>query len=67
MRASSFLIPPKDENISLPSQFSFQSCKFRVQRSKEGTGRIFMWRLGIQNSYTMETSFGGSTLGEQTF
>ncbi|XP_023811898.1 cytosolic carboxypeptidase 2 isoform X4 [Oryzias latipes] len=47
-------------------QFSFQSCKFRVQKSKEGTGRICMWRLGIQNSYTMETSFGGSTLGEQT-
>uniref|UniRef100_A0A3P9KHE2 Peptidase M14 domain-containing protein n=1 Tax=Oryzias latipes TaxID=8090 RepID=A0A3P9KHE2_ORYLA len=42
------------------------SCKFRVQKSKEGTGRICMWRLGIQNSYTMETSFGGSTLGEQT-
>ncbi|XP_024137084.1 cytosolic carboxypeptidase 2 [Oryzias melastigma] len=47
------------------SKFSFQSCKFRVQRSKEGTGRIFMWRLGIQNSYTMETSFGGSTLGDR--
>uniref|UniRef100_A0A3B3CUA3 Peptidase M14 domain-containing protein n=1 Tax=Oryzias melastigma TaxID=30732 RepID=A0A3B3CUA3_ORYME len=65
VRASSFLSPPKDENISLPSQFSFQSCKFRVQRSKEGTGRIFMWRLGIQNSYTMETSFGGSTLAPE--
>lgn len=44
-------------------QFSFRSCKFRVQKSKEGTGRIVMWRLGIKNSYTMETTFGGSTLG----
>lgn len=23
-----------------------------------------MWRLGIRNSYTMEATFGGSTLGE---
>uniref|UniRef100_A0A8C6UHG1 Cytosolic carboxypeptidase 2 n=1 Tax=Neogobius melanostomus TaxID=47308 RepID=A0A8C6UHG1_9GOBI len=45
--------------------FSFKSCKFRVQKSKEGTGRIAMWRLGIRNSYTMETSFGGSTLGDR--
>ncbi|KAM4573445.1 cytosolic carboxypeptidase 2 [Odontesthes bonariensis] len=44
------------------NKFSFQSCKFRVRKSKEGTGRIVMWRLGIKNSYTMEASFGGSTL-----
>lgn len=44
-------------------QFSFKSCKFRVQKSKEGTGRVTMWKLGIKNSYTMEASFGGSTLG----
>ncbi|KAJ3596586.1 hypothetical protein NHX12_002991 [Muraenolepis orangiensis] len=44
-------------------KFSFRSCKFRVQKSKEGTGRIVMWRLGIRNSYTMESTFGGSTLG----
>ncbi|XP_078540699.1 cytosolic carboxypeptidase 2 [Lissotriton helveticus] len=46
-----------------PDQFSFQSCKFKVQKSKEGTGRIVMWKLGIGNSYTMESTFGGSTLG----
>lgn len=23
-----------------------------------------MWKLGIKNSYTMEATFGGSTLGE---
>uniref|UniRef100_A0AAV2L5L7 Cytosolic carboxypeptidase 2 n=1 Tax=Knipowitschia caucasica TaxID=637954 RepID=A0AAV2L5L7_KNICA len=45
--------------------FSFKSCKFRVQKSKEGTGRITMWRLGIRNSYTMEATFGGSTLGDR--
>ncbi|KAM4619213.1 cytosolic carboxypeptidase 2 [Polymixia lowei] len=46
-------------------KFSFRSCKFRVQKSKEGTGRIVMWRMGIRNSYTMESTFGGSTLGNR--
>ncbi|XP_055795903.1 cytosolic carboxypeptidase 2 isoform X5 [Salvelinus fontinalis] len=46
-------------------KFSFRSCKFRVHQSKEGTGRVVMWRLGIKNSYTMESTFGGSTLGNR--
>lgn len=46
-------------------KFSFESCKFRVQRSKEGTGRIVVWMLGVTNSYTMEASFGGSTMGSR--
>lgn len=46
-------------------QFSFESCKFKVQRSKEGTGRIVVWMLGITNSYTIEASFGGSSLGSR--
>ncbi|XP_062848518.1 cytosolic carboxypeptidase 2 isoform X2 [Trichomycterus rosablanca] len=46
-------------------KFSFRSCKFKMQKSKEGTGRIVMWRLGIKNSYTMESTFGGSTLGDR--
>lgn len=37
-------------------QFKFESCKFKVQKSKEGTGRIVMWNMGIMNSYTMEVS-----------
>ncbi|XP_041650862.1 cytosolic carboxypeptidase 2 [Cheilinus undulatus] len=47
------------------NKFSFKSCKFHVKKNKEGTGRIAMWRLGIKNSYTMEASFGGSTLGDR--
>ncbi|XP_013861062.1 cytosolic carboxypeptidase 2 [Austrofundulus limnaeus] len=47
------------------NKFSFRSCNFRVQKSKEGTGRVVMWRLGIRNSYTMEASFGGSTLDDR--
>ncbi|XP_067406857.1 cytosolic carboxypeptidase 2 [Emydura macquarii macquarii] len=49
-----------------PDKFSFHSCKFKVQKSKEGTGRIVMWRMGIPNSYTMESTFGGSTLGRKS-
>lgn len=50
----------------LSLQFSFHSCNFKVQKCKEGTGRVVMWRMGILNSYTMESTFGGSTLGELT-
>ncbi|GBP61811.1 Cytosolic carboxypeptidase Nna1 [Eumeta japonica] len=46
-------------------KFSFESCKFRIQRSKEGTGRVVVWMLGVANSYTMEASFGGSELGSR--
>lgn len=46
-------------------QFSFENCKFKVQRNKEGTGRIVVWMLGVTNSYTMEASFGGSTIGSR--
>ncbi|EDV29290.1 uncharacterized protein TRIADDRAFT_19871, partial [Trichoplax adhaerens] len=46
--------------------FSFRSCKFKVQKYKEGTARVTMWRLGIMNSFTYETSFCGSTLGRKS-
>uniref|UniRef100_A0A8D8LG76 Cytosolic carboxypeptidase NnaD n=2 Tax=Cacopsylla melanoneura TaxID=428564 RepID=A0A8D8LG76_9HEMI len=46
-------------------KFSFENCKFRIQRSKEGTSRVVVWMMGIPNSYTMEASFGGSTLGNR--
>ncbi|XP_054828802.1 cytosolic carboxypeptidase 2 isoform X2 [Eublepharis macularius] len=50
---------------NIPDKFSFHSCKFKVQKNKEGTGRIVMWRMGIMNSYTMESTFSGSTLGKK--
>ncbi|KAG5892786.1 hypothetical protein JTB14_032660 [Gonioctena quinquepunctata] len=46
-------------------KFSFESCKFRIQKAKEGTGRVVMWMMGIANSYTMEASFAGSALGNR--
>ncbi|XP_048644776.1 cytosolic carboxypeptidase 2 isoform X3 [Marmota marmota marmota] len=48
-----------------PDKFSFHSCNFKVQKCKEGTGRVVMWRMGILNSYTMESTFSGSTLGSK--
>uniref|UniRef100_A0A8C9PCG8 Cytosolic carboxypeptidase 2 n=1 Tax=Spermophilus dauricus TaxID=99837 RepID=A0A8C9PCG8_SPEDA len=48
-----------------PDKFSFHSCNFKVQKCKEGTGRVVMWRMGILNSYTMESTFSGSTLGDK--
>ncbi|XP_078526224.1 cytosolic carboxypeptidase 3 isoform X2 [Lissotriton helveticus] len=48
-----------------PEKFSILACKFKVQKSKEGTGRVVMWRMGIRNSYTMEATFCGSTLGRR--
>ncbi|CAH1237446.1 unnamed protein product [Diabrotica balteata] len=44
-------------------KFSFESCKFKIKKNKEGTGRVVMWMMGIANSYTLETSLAGSTLG----
>ncbi|XP_069808017.1 cytosolic carboxypeptidase 3 isoform X2 [Dendropsophus ebraccatus] len=48
-----------------PDKFSFSGCKFKVQRTKEGTGRVVMWRMGIRNSYTLEATFCGSSLGKR--
>ncbi|KAK5643634.1 hypothetical protein RI129_007479 [Pyrocoelia pectoralis] len=46
-------------------KFSFESCKFRIQRCKEGTGRVVMWMMGIPNSFTIEASFAGSRIGNR--
>eukprot|EP00794_Sanderia_malayensis_P018239 gene18239-20058_t len=46
-------------------KFAYKSCRFKVQKSKEGTGRIFMWNVGIPYSFTLEASFCGSSLGKR--
>ncbi|KAM5303226.1 cytosolic carboxypeptidase 3-like [Glossophaga mutica] len=48
-----------------PDKFSFSACKFNIQKSKKGTGRVVMWKMGIRNSFTMEATFCGSTLGNK--
>jgi hypothetical protein len=40
--------------------FSFKDSNFRIEKSRETTARVVAYReLGINNSYTMETSFFG--------
>lgn len=51
--------------LNAHNTFKYESCKYKVQQNKEGTGRIFMHRLGVKHSYTLEASFGGSTLGNR--
>lgn len=44
--------------------FNYDDCSFAVQKSKENTARIVLWReIGLVNSYTMEASFAGATMG----
>lgn len=45
-----------------PQMFDFGSCKFCISRCKESTGRVVIWKMGVENSFTMESSFQGSTL-----
>ncbi|KAJ3050567.1 Cytosolic carboxypeptidase 2 [Rhizophlyctis rosea] len=47
-----------------PNIFFFKRCQFKIQRAKEGTARIQIWRqFNLLNSFTMEASFCGSDQG----
>ena len=47
-----------------PDLFDYDSCSFVVQKSKEGTARVVGWReLGLCNSFTVEASFLGPSVG----
>ncbi|CAI9721402.1 cytosolic carboxypeptidase 2-like [Octopus vulgaris] len=57
------MIEKLGQNHQAPDKFSFTSCKFRIRKCKESTGRVVMWRqLHIANSFTMEAAFSGSVL-----
>ena len=43
--------------------FSFDSCSFKIQKSKANTARVVVYELGISNSYTLEASFCGPESG----
>lgn len=46
--------------------FSFADCNFKVQKSKDGCGRVVVAReLGLLYAYTMEASFCGANFGRQ--
>lgn len=45
--------------------FSMVSCSFVVERSKESTARVVVWReIGVQRSYTMESTLCGCDQGK---
>ncbi|KAG9469549.1 hypothetical protein GDO78_020237, partial [Eleutherodactylus coqui] len=47
--------------------FSMSSCSFVVEKSKESTARVVVWReLGVQRSYTMESTLCGCDQGNPT-
>ena len=50
------------------SIFSFSDCNFKVQRCKETTARVVVWReFQITNSFTVEASFAGSSVSGAHF
>lgn len=52
------------ENIDM---FGFDDCSFLVQKSKESTARIVMWReFNLVNSFTLEASFLGPNKGSNS-
>jgi hypothetical protein len=51
---------PKVLNKLVPG-FSYDGCAYSVSKSKEGTGRVTVWKeFKIFNSFTMEASFAGT-------
>ncbi|KAI4878153.1 hypothetical protein NFI96_028406, partial [Prochilodus magdalenae] len=49
----------------LAPAFSLSSCSFVVERSKESTARVVVWKeIGVQRSYTMESTLCGCDQGK---
>lgn len=47
-----------DKNCDI---FNFGDCNFAVQKAKESTARVVMWKeMGITNTFTLECSFCGA-------
>jgi cytosolic carboxypeptidase protein 2/3 len=45
--------------------FNFSDCNFAVQKAKESTARVVIWKeQGITNSFTLEASFCGADQGK---
>lgn len=44
--------------------FSFELCRFTIEKGKEGTGRVVAWRqFHINRAYTVEATFCGFDKG----
>ncbi|XP_061101791.1 cytosolic carboxypeptidase 4-like isoform X2 [Conger conger] len=55
-------IPKTLDRIS--PAFSFNSCNYLVEKSREATARVVVWReLGVLRSYTLESTYNGCDQG----
>ncbi|XP_043591369.1 cytosolic carboxypeptidase 1-like isoform X1 [Bombus pyrosoma] len=60
--AQYLMLPHLMQRIS--PAFALPLCSFKVERNKESTARVAIWRqLGVSRSYTMESSFCGCDQG----
>jgi len=49
-----------------PNIFAYADCNFKVQKSKENTARVVLWReFNLINSFTLEASFAGPAMGAE--
>ncbi|XP_076444257.1 cytosolic carboxypeptidase 1-like [Babylonia areolata] len=61
---SGFKTLPRILHLSSPL-FYLQNCSFVVERPKEATARVVVWRqIGVVRSYTMESSYCGCDQGK---
>jgi cytosolic carboxypeptidase protein 2/3 len=43
-----------------PNHFKFADCRFRIEKCKESTARVVIFReFNIMNAFTLESSFFG--------
>ncbi|XP_073489632.1 cytosolic carboxypeptidase 1 [Aquarana catesbeiana] len=64
MEESGYRTLPKVLSQIAPA-FCMNSCSFVVEKSKESTARVVVWReLGVQRSYTMESTLCGCDQGK---
>ncbi|NWI09661.1 CBPC1 carboxypeptidase, partial [Crypturellus soui] len=64
MEDSGYRMLPRILSQTAPA-FCMGSCSFVVEKSKESTARVVVWReIGVQRSYTMESTLCGCDQGK---
>ncbi|NP_001292036.1 cytosolic carboxypeptidase 1 isoform X5 [Gallus gallus] len=64
MEDPGYRVLPKILSQTAPA-FCMGSCSFVVEKSKESTARVVVWReIGVQRSYTMESTLCGCDQGK---
>ncbi|KAE8752500.1 hypothetical protein FOCC_FOCC000622 [Frankliniella occidentalis] len=58
-----YAVLPQLMSLVAPA-FSLSSCSYRVERAREATARVTVWReLGVNRAYTLEASYCGCDQG----